>query len=74
MNEPKPRPAAAAAAAQRARTRGVGRQRKAYDIDDDKYRQLLLLAAVLREEKVTASDLVNEALELLLTKYADRMP
>ena len=71
MNTPKPAPAAAA---ESARTRGGGRQRKAYDIDDDKYRRLTLLAAVLREEKVTTSDLVNEALELLLTKYAHRMP
>ena len=70
MNQPKP----PAADTGRPKTRGGGRQRKAYDIDDDKYRKLTLLAAVLREEKVTASDLVNEALELLLTKYADRMP
>lgn len=50
------------------RTRGVGRARKAYDIDNEHYRSLTLLQAHLKSDKVTASDLVNEALADLFAK------
>lgn len=55
-------------------TRGVGRTRKAYDIDNANYRTLTFLTAVLKEDKVSASDLVNEGLELLFKARKDQLP
>lgn len=57
-----------------ATTRGVGRTRKAYDIDNVNYRKLTLLTAMLKEDKISASDLVNEALELLFKARNDQLP
>lgn len=55
-------------------TRGVGRTRKAYDIDTTNYRRLTFLAASMKEDKISASDLVNQALELLFEQHHDKLP